>query len=842
MATILAVDDRPANLDFLSTLLAYRGHRVLQAADGAEALTLLATTAVDLVVSDILMPTMDGYELVRRMREAPQTADVPVIYFTAHYNQREARQLAEACGVARVLTKPTDPEVVLEAVDQVLSAARAPAAAQPPQQQFDRQHLQVVNAKLVAMTDELLTQAARMQALLEINVQLASERDPATLLAGFCRAARDLLAARHAVVAVGLAGSGTISYVTTSGMTEAVAAGVAAALKRDGAFADMIADPRTLRRAAGDGEEAMSGLPSEHPPVDSLTVAPIRSLQNVYGWIAVGGKLGLPAFTPEDEQILGIFAAQVGRIYENGSLAAELRRQADDLRREVAERRLAEHQTQRIFETSQDVILVTDGQGKFVRASPSVTKVLGYRPDEMIGQSGTLVVFPDDLDATREELRAARRGHAIRHFRCRYVHRQGHVVPLDWMAVWSEPDRLYYFMGRDMTEYERTEQQLRQAQKMEAVGQLTGGVAHDFNNILMVILANAENLEDDDRLAPELQAQVAAIGNATLRAAALTRQLLAFSRKQALVPQPTDINELAGAMARLLRRTLGEQIELELSLAGDIWEVEIDRAQLDSAIVNLGINARDAMPGGGRLTIQTRNATHDEDRAALGADGIVGDFVMLSLTDTGTGMSPAVLAHVFEPFFTTKPVGKGTGLGLSMVYGFIKQSRGHIRIDSEVGRGTCITLYLPRSVPRQKEVAPAQRPRVAQGNERILVVEDDTGVRRSIVAQLKRLGYATEEAPDGAAGLAALVAAPYDLLLTDLVMPGPMNGKLLGEEAKRRWPTMPVIVMSGYAEEAITPQGHVDPDVILLSKPFRMADLAATVRHALDGRQPSPAR
>jgi PAS domain S-box-containing protein len=833
MAMILAVDDRSTNRDFLVTLLTYRGHSVLQAADGTEALAVLVETPVDLVVTDILMPTMDGYELVRRMREEPSTAKVPVIFFTTSYNQREARHLAEACGVARVLTKPADAEVVLEAVDQVLSSRLT--CAGPPPEQFDQEHLQVVNDKLVAMTGELRCQAARMSALLEISLQLACEHDPEKLHSGFCRAARDLVAARHVVVAVHAADRGPISYVTVSGMPAKVAAELETALKRDGAFTDMIAAPRTLRRTFGDGDPAL--VPREYPAVETLIAAPIRSLAHVYGWICATGKLGLTEFTQEDEQLLEAFAAQVGRIYENSSLNAELRRQADDLRHAVAERRLAERQSDRIFETSQDLILVSDGQGKLLQASPSSLKVLGYRPEEMIGQSGAAFAFPDDLEAARNEMRAARRGTAVRHFRCRHVHKDGRPVALDWMAVWSEPDREHYFIGRDMTDYDHTEQQLRQAQKMEAVGQLTGGVAHDFNNILMVIMANIENLQEDGRLHPELGKQVGRISDAALRAADLTRQLLAFSRKQALLPRPTNINQLVSATAKLLHRTLGEQVQLELSLAGDVWDAEVDRAQLDSAIVNLCINARDAMSAGGRLVIETRNATRPEDLAVLAAEGAVGAFVMLKVTDTGAGIPAGVLARVFEPFFTTKAVGKGTGLGLSMVYGFIKQSKGHVRIDSEVGRGTSIALFLPKSTLRQGDAAAGQRAPVLRGKEQILVVEDDEAVRVSVLSQLRSLGYAASEAADGDAALAAFQAAsrPFDLLLTDMIMPGMVNGKALADEVKRRWPNTCIIFMTGYAEDPIIHHGRLDAGVLLLNKPFRKSELAQAVRQVLDG-------
>ena len=505
---------------------------------------------------------------------------------------------------------------------------------------------------------------------------------------------------------------------------------------------------------------------------------------------------------------------------------------------DITARRHAERQAQRMFEAAQDVILVTDSYGRFVQASPSTAKVLGYQPDEMIGRGAQDFIFPEDLENTRTEMKAARHGNASRNFRTRYVHKDGHVVPLVWLAVWSEADRRHFFTGRDMTDYNRTEEQLRQAQRMEAVGQLTGGVAHDFNNILMVIMANVEALEEDERFDPQLRGAVESIGNATRRAADLPRQLLAFSRKQTLRPRHTNVNTLVTATEKLLRRTLGEQIEIETRLADDLWNVEIDRAQLESALVNLSINARDAMPGGGRLIIETRNTALDEDYVGRHPDVAAGDYVMVAVTDTGKGIPPGLLDKVFEPFFTTKTVGKGTGLGLSMVYGFIKQSKGHVSLYSEVGTGTSIKLFLPRSCGSTPEEAAARQGQpTPQGHERILLVEDDPQVRASVVRQVQSLGYAVTEAPDGASALAAFASAtkPYDLLLTDVIMPGQMNGKALADEVTRRWPGTKLVFMSGYTEDVVLHQGRLGTGVLLLSKPFHKSDLAQILRQALDG-------
>jgi PAS domain S-box-containing protein len=501
---------------------------------------------------------------------------------------------------------------------------------------------------------------------------------------------------------------------------------------------------------------------------------------------------------------------------------------------DISARKEAERLNQRLFETSQDLIFITDGYGIFTMVSPSASRILGWEPEDMIGRGGQDFIHPEDLEPTRQELRRARHGREVRNFRSRYRHRDGRFVSLLWMGTWSEPDRRYYFVGRDMTELDRADAQFRQAQKMEAVGQLTGGIAHDFNNILMVVLANIEAMEDDERLPADLRALAGNVERATQRASDLTRQLLAFSRRQALQPERTDANELVAATAGLMRRTLGEAIDIETSLETGLWPVEIDRGQLQSALVNVCINARDAMPEGGRLFIETRNVTLDDRYVRQHPDAVPGAHVMIAVTDTGTGIAPEHVDRIFEPFFTTKPPGVGTGLGLSMVYGFVRQSNGHIAAYSEPGHGTTIRIYLPRNTgraPAQPASAPAELPR---GNERVLVVEDDALVRASIVGQLRGLGYDVADVSDGASALESLETRPVDLVLTDVVMPGRLNGRALTDEVARRWPEVRFVYMSGYAESAIVHHGRLDPGVLLLSKPFRRRDLALVLRRALD--------
>jgi PAS domain S-box-containing protein len=508
---------------------------------------------------------------------------------------------------------------------------------------------------------------------------------------------------------------------------------------------------------------------------------------------------------------------------------SESKRTQQALSQEIEERR-------RIFETSQDLILVTDTKGTFVQVSPSSIAILGRRPEEMIGHSAVEFIHPDDLDSTREEMRSARRGHHMRNFDTRYVHKDGHAVMLSWMGAWSEPVRRHFFVGRDLTEKQAAEAQFRQAQKMEAVGQLTGGVAHDFNNILTVITGTIGILSEAVAHDPQLAAIARMIDDAAERGAGLTRHLLAFARKQPLQPREVDVNALVLETAKLLRPTLGEQIEIAPLLAADTWTALVDPSQLTTAILNLALNARDAMPYGGKLTLESKSVYLDENYASMHSEVTPGSYVMVAVSDSGAGISAANLEKVFDPFFTTKEVGKGTGLGLSMVFGFVKQSGGHIKIYSEEGHGTSVKLYLPRATGLDHVTAeqPAS-PTVEGGHEVVLVVEDDALVRKYVVTQVASLGYTTLEAGNAAEALLVIGnTARIDLLFTDVIMPGSMNGRQLADEALKRRPTLKTLFTSGYTENAIVHHGRLDSGVLLLAKPYRKFDLARMIRLALD--------
>jgi PAS domain S-box-containing protein len=390
--------------------------------------------------------------------------------------------------------------------------------------------------------------------------------------------------------------------------------------------------------------------------------------------------------------------------------------------------------------------------------------------------------------------------------------------------------------ARDITEERNTERQLAHAQRMEAVGNLTGGMAHDFNNLLGVIIGDLDMLRDLAKDQSEIADLAKDALEAALKGADLTQRLLAFARRQPLRPQHVVANELIVNITRLLGRTLGERMAIELALAPDLWPINVDPAQFESAITNLATNARDAMPRGGKLTIASRNGGLDADYASHHEDLKAGDYVVIEITDTGSGIPPDSIARIFEPFFTTKEQGKGTGLGLSMVFGFIKQSGGHINVYSEPDVGTTFRLYLPRAdAGEQADAKAAPALTLQRGGETVMVVEDNAALRRISVRQIKSLGYQVTEAENAAAALAALEAAPVDLLFTDVVMPGQLDGFELAAEATERWRHLKVLMTSGFPDTKLN-TGLDKTSTRLLSKPYRVAELASAIRAALDQR------
>ena len=509
---------------------------------------------------------------------------------------------------------------------------------------------------------------------------------------------------------------------------------------------------------------------------------------------------------------------------------------------EEVEQRTAERD--RMWRLSTDVMIVVRFDGAIAAVNPAWTSVLGWAEQEALGRPLLDFVHPEDQGRTAAEIGRLASGARTVAFENRYRVKAGGTCILAWTAV---PDgELIHGVGRDVTAEREaasalraSESALQQSQKMEAIGKLTGGVAHDFNNLLQVISGNLELLsrevEENERARRLVGNALAGVG----RGSKLASQLLAFGRRQPLAPKVVNIGRLITGMDDMLRRALGETVEVETIVSGGLWNTMIDPTQIETALLNLAINARDAMEGGGKLTIEAGNAFLDDYYVRHNDEVEPGQYVVLAVTDTGTGMPPEVAAQAFEPFFSTKAEGKGTGLGLSMVYGFVKQSGGHVKIYSEVGHGTTVKLYLPRVDQREDSTASADPGPVAGGTETILVAEDDEQVLETTVAVLRNLGYRVLKARDAASAYTVIESGiQVDLLFTDVVMPGPMKSTELARKARERQPDISVIFTSGYTDNAIVHGGRLDPGVELLSKPYTLDALGRKVRQILSGRGP----
>ena len=868
---VLLADDNRDMRQYVERLLVTAGYRVEAVGDGEAALRAARARPPALVLSDVMMPKLDGFGLLAAMRADDGLKTIPVILLSARAGE-EAKVDGLRAGADDYLTKPFSARELMARIETNLHLARTrrQTARLLEEEAQTLQLLNRVGTAVAAETD------------LETAVQVVT--DTATQLSGaafgsFFYNVRD-------------AKGGSYMLHTLSGASrEAFAkfpmprntAVFAPTFNGEGLVRspDITKDPRFGRN------DPYFGMPKGHLPVRSYLAAPVVTR----GGEVLGGLFfGHPepnVFDARAERIVAAIAVQAAiaidkaRLYRAAQDEIERRKVIENALREseqklearVAERTAelaaanaklveeaeqrerAEGRFQHLVEGVTDYALfMLDPTGIVTNWNPGAQRIKGYRDTEIVGRSFENFYTAEDRAAgvPARALETAKREGKFE--------AEGLRVRKDGSQFWAsvainrildKDGRLLGFakITRDITErreaqmaLQRAQEQLAQSQKMEGIGQLTGGVAHDFNNLLTVIIGNLEsaqrNLGSPSADLPRLGRSVDNAMRGAQRAASLTQRLLAFSRRQPLEPKPVDLGRLVSGMSDLLRRTLGEQVVIETVLAGGMWRVHADPTQLEVSILNLAVNARDAMPKGGKLTIETANVYLDEGYAASQADVEPGQYVAISITDTGSGMSRDVLARAFEPFYTTKDIGHGTGLGLSQVYGFVKQSGGNVKIYSEVGHGTTVKIYLPRlhsddgalGVPEME----ARAPRSSSG-QTVLVVEDEADVRAYTTSILRELGYRVLEAGTVAAALQILRLHPEVILLfTDVGLPGGMNGRQLADAARKLRPDLKVLFTTGYARDAIVHDGRLDPGVVLIPKPFTYAAVAAKLSDILD--------
>ena len=832
MATILIVDDHQSNRELLTTLLGYRNHRTVEACDGLEGLERARAERPDLVITDILMPTMDGYEFTRRLRADADVATVPVVFYSAHYLMQEAHALAAKCGVQYVLAKPAEPEEVLRIVDAALGLT-PPEVPAPPAEEFDREHIRVLTDKLSQQAGEVGNLSARLEALIDVGHELNVAQDPSVLVERYCQAAREVIGATCSAACI-TDDSGQAARRYCSGGVESTDPSSPCPSCGLGGAVSEILNGEGNQRGRNWANKEMPGCKPEIGPLDSYLVVPILTRNRRYGWLGLGNKLGADEFGANDERLLTTLAAQLAVGYENSRLFEELKQRAEELEHEVVERRQAAEKYRMVVEQASDGIAIADQHGDCLEVNARLLEMLGYTREEFLRRNmqdlipqGDRNIIPWSIDQVRGQI-----------FRkeLRFLRKDGTFLEVEVSMSGLEDGRIQAII-RDVAERKRLEMQLRQSQKLEAVGRLAGGVAHDFNNLLTVILGHSDMVLSAMDPYDRRRRDIEDVRDAGQRAAVLTNQLLAFSRKQVLQPKIVNVSDAVASLTKMLGRLINSNIELVTRPQRDAWLTKVDPGQLDQVILNLVLNARDAMPLGGRLVLETENQKIEGQQLADHPEVPPGDYVMLAVSDTGSGMDAETRSHLFEPFFTTKALGKGTGLGLSTVYGIVRQSGGYIWVYSEPNRGTIVKVYLPRAAGQTE----TNRPRndyqpLPLGTETVLLAEDDERVRRLTVSVLGQLGYTVLEAADGEEALEA--ARQYEgeihLLFTDIVMPKKC-GNEIALEIKQDRPDIKVLFSSGYTGDVVAQQGALDPTIPFLQKPFTPRTLAVKVREALDG-------
>src|ERR1035437_9263862 len=903
---VLIVDDDPTSLKLLGAQLEAEGHAVFEAHDGADALALLERQRVDGVISDILMPRMDGYRLCHENRKHTQLHDLPIIIYTSTYTSPSDEKLALDLGANKYLSKPASVETIIAALHEVIAMPHA--APQPkalPEVEVLKEYNERLVSKLKGKNTELMAAEVKFRALVEqsiVGIYIAQDDQLVYVNPGMqkisgrseeemtSRTIYDFMVPEDRALArenirMRISGavpstryvlrvlhqSGAVLQVEVhSSLTDyngrpAVMGILVDITERRVAEADLRRSETELKEA-----QRIARIGSWEWVISTDKITWSEELYGIVGLdpsVPSPGFDGMPRFyVPEDWERLRAAVErtlQTGAPYEldlqmihadgtiiwtttrgeavrdQGGTLVGLRGTALD----ITERKRAEESLRlqsAALNAAADAIIITDRAGGVEWFNPAFTQLTGYTAEEAIGKNVRDLVksgkhdqaFYKDLWDT---ILAGRpwHGEIINRRKDGSLYTEEQVVT----PIPDASGAITHFIAikEDITERLQLEAQYRQSQKMEAIGQLAGGVAHDFNNLLTVIMGNTDLLLSDTSANDPKRGPLTDVRTAAERAADLTRQLLAFSRKQILEPKLVDVHEVVSGIEKMLRRRLiGEDVELATDLAADPSWVKVDPGQLEQVVMNLVMNARDAMPRGGRLPIRTRTLDPGEP---VDLEETASPKVAISISDTGTGIPPEVKTHLFEPFFTTKGIGKGTGLGLATVFGIVKQSGGDITVESKPGKGATFTVILPSQPgPRQRGGSGASLRAVLRGTETVLAVEDEDGVRRIVKIALESAGYRVIEARNGREALEAVRrhAGAIHLVVTDVVMPE-MSGRELAERIVKVHPGVGILYMSGYMDDAVMRHGIVESGVAFLQKPFTPLALARKVREVLDG-------
>jgi PAS domain S-box-containing protein len=812
--TILIVDDSEMNLYQLQVLLGANGHQVVSAVNGAEALATARQNPPNLIISDVLMPVMDGFALCREWKKDERLRQIPFVFYTATYTDERDREFALSLGAERFLVKPEEPEVFMRTIREVIQQFERPSAPparfpveEPPEEESG--YLKQYNEVLIRKLEVKMQQLEQAKRELERDI---TERK---------RAAEALIEERH------------LLHTLMDNLPDVIY------------FKDR--ESHFIRINKAHAKEFGLSNPAQAVGKTDFDFFSAEHAQPAYRDEQEIIRTGQPMVGKEEKEtwpdgrVTWASTTKMPLRDASGNIIGTFGVSRDITGRKQAEEALrkSEERFRSLVENASVGIYRTTPQGGILMANTALIRMLGYADF-------------DSLAARNLEENWLEPGHPRAVFRER-MERDGELRGLEeeWnkrdgsvifvresaRAIRSSDGEILYYDGivEDITERKTLEAQLQQMAKMEAVGRLAGGVAHDFNNLLTIIHGYSEMLLGKLASDAESSAYLKEILDAGERAASLTRQLLAFSRRQVLAPQVLDLNAVVSNLEKMLRRLIGEDIKLHTNLDSSLGRVKADPGQIEQVIMNLAVNARDAMPKGGHLTLETRNVELDEEYTRKHPAVKPGPHVMLAVGDTGVGMTPETQARIFEPFFTTKEQGKGTGLGLATVYGIVKQSEGSVWVYSELGRGTVFKLYFPIVSDRPEAKEPAMTEKdSASGSETILVVEDEEGVRSLIHLALASSGYEVLDTADPESALAACADhdGPIHLLLTDVVMPK-MSGPAVAEKVAALRPGIKTLFMSGYTDDAVVHHGVFTTDMPFIQKPFSPIELRKKIREVL---------